>query len=287
MKPITIPGKLAAGLAAATAIWFLASTATTQPSSSTTYFLPATERAPGGQCSSTTYRLEAVIGAGVVARQAFSSNFKILGGFNTASDTPIAGQPWMTCATPMYGPILGGTTHTLHGHELALGPATNITIGGKSATVLSRAPGQVKVTLPAQTAPGWQPVTATNSGGTAHLSPRGVGILPMVEKAWAIEINQPFRITYRGTQGDIFFIAVAGAMIPGPAPIPPYHHGLELNFGALLGFLGPLQVTDPSGEFHLDIKGIPFVRPIYLQILGLPTANPGYSPGSFTNTIAL
>jgi len=51
--------------------------------------------------------------------------------------------------------------------------------------------------------------------------------------------------------------------------------------------VGPFPVTDPSGEFHLDFPGFPFVRPIYVQMLGLPTGSAGYGPGSFTNVIAL
>jgi hypothetical protein len=42
-----------------------------------------------------------------------------------------------------------------------------------------------------------------------------------------------------------------------------------------------------GGELHLDFPGIPFVRPIYVQMLGLPVSNPGYRPGRFTNALAL
>jgi hypothetical protein len=259
-----------------------------QATSSTTYFIPGAEPANGGVAASTNFRLEASFGAGVMADWSNSGNYRLLGGFNAAIEAPTTGQPWLTGVRPLYGPILGSAApFTVHGTELDLGTATNITIGGRAATVLSRAKDHVVVTLPAQPAPGWQPVTATNSGGTGHLSP-GIGILPMMDKAHAIEIGQPFRVTYRGTQGDIIYLAVASAKFPFTVPVPPYHHGLELNIGALLGpVVGPFPVTDPSGEFHFDLPGFGFVRPIYVQMLGLPTGPAGYGPGSFTNVIAL
>ena len=258
-----------------------------QSASSSTYFMPGNERAPGGQCTSTNFRMELAMGAGMVPQDTNSTNFKLLGGFNAVSDAPMAGAPWLSGASPLYGPILGGTTITLHGHELNLGAATSVAIGGKPAAVLSRSRDNVVVTLPAQDAPGWQPVAAVNGGGTSYLSPRGVGILPMCELAWPVDMGQPFRITYRGTVGDIFYMAVATAKLPGPAPLPPYHHGLELNIGTLWNIVGPIPVTDPNGEFHMDIPGIVFPRPIYVQMLGLPTMTPGYAPGSLTNTISL
>jgi len=257
-----------------------------QVASSTSFFVPGLERAPGGQCASTNFRMEICVGGGVVLQPLFSSNFKFLGGFNTVSDTPITGHPWLSGASPMYGPFLGGTTHTLHGHELNLGAATTATVGGHTATVLSRARDHMKVRLPGQTIPGWQPVTATNPGGTAHLI-KGIGILPMVEKAHAIEVGQPFRITYRGTQGDVVVIAVTTAKMAAPVPFPPYLHALEVDFGSLVDHIGPLGVTDPSGELHIDIPGIFFHRPIHVQMISLPVSNPGYAPGCFTNTITL
>jgi hypothetical protein len=259
-----------------------------QAASSTTYFLPGCEASNGGVAGSTTFRLEASFGSGVVPTRAASTNYRLLGGFNAAIETPAAGRPWLTGVRPLHGPILGGTArYDVHGTELQLGAATNVTIGGRTAPVVSRTRDKVVVTLPAQPAPGWQPVTATNAGGTAYL-PRGIGILPMVDRPQVIEINQPFRVTYRGTPGDVVFLAVAGGKLPFAISIPPYHHGLELNIGALIGpVAGPFVVTDPSGELHLDFPGIPFVRPIYVQMLGLPAFNPGYVPGSFTNVMAL
>lgn len=275
------------GFAAVALVLPLAASAQ-QSASSPTYFLPGAERAPGGQCASTNYRMEVAIGVGIVAQLANSTNFRLRGGFNAVSQVPIAGQPWLSGALPRYGPYLGGTTHFLHGYELNLGTSTNVTIGGRPATVLGRWPDRVQVKLPAQTAPGWQPVVAVNTGGTAHLSPHGIGILPLCETGWAIEIGQPFRVTYRGTQGDFIYVVVATGKFPFPVPIPPYNYGLELNLGALVGLLGPIPVTSPTGEFHLDFPaGIPLVRPIYVQMLALPIGSPGYQPGCFTNTIAL
>jgi hypothetical protein len=278
----------AIGLISLILVLGFASGAAAQAASSATYFLPGAELGSGGVCTSTTFRLEASFGSGVVAARADGTSTRLLGGFNAAIEAPALGRPWLTGVRPLHGPLLGSSARfTVHGTELDLGTTTNVTIGGRAATVLSRAQDHVVVTLPAQSAPGWQPVTATNSGGTAVL-PKGVGVLPMVEKPHAIEIGRPFRVTYRGTPGDIVFLAVASAKFPFTISVPPYHHGLELNIGALLGpVVGPFPVTNPSGEFHLDFPGFSFVRPIYVQMLGLPTANPGYAPGSFTNVIGL
>ncbi len=261
-------------------------TISAQSTSSTTYFMPSSERASGGKTASTTYRLEAALGAGVVPQLTTSTNFKLMGGFNAVSNTPIAGQVWLSACLPLYGPIIGGTGHTLHGHELHLGAATNITIGGQAATVASRTRDSVVLTLPLQSAPGWQPIVAANGGGTATLV-RGIGILPMSDKfPQAIDNTQPFRVTYRGQQGDIIYLAVASAKFPVVIPLGAYNHGLELNLGTFIGTVGPLPVTDPSGEFHFDIPGINFPRPLYVQMLGMSATAP-YAPGSFTNTISL
>jgi len=267
-------------------VFLFAASFAAQPASSTTYFLPGSEAASGGACGSTTYKLEASFGDGVVATRAVSSNFRLDGGFNAVLDATVGGRPWLTGVMPLYGPLLGGTAHTLHGTELHLGPATNVTVGGKAATVLARTNHEVRVTLPPQPAPGWQPVTVTNAGGT-DLMPRGLGVLPLLEKAHAVASGQPFRLSYRGTMGDLFFLAAAGSKFPFPIAIPPYHHGFQLNLGALLAFLGPFPVTDPSGVFHLDFPGIPIAAPIHVQLLVLPIGKPGYEPGSFTNVISL
>ena len=283
-----IPLLLAGFVAVAVALILPSMAAAQQSASSPSYFLPGGERAPGGQCASTNFRMEVAVGAGAVAQLSNSTNFKLLGGFNAVSEAPVAGQPWLSGAQPLFGPYPGGTTHYLHGHELNLGAATNVTIGGHAATVVNRWPDRVQVTLPVQSSPGWQPVTAVNAGGTAHLTPRGIGVLPMCETGWAIEIGQPFRVTYRGTPGDIIFVAVATARFPVAIPIPPYNYGFEQNLAALVGLIGPMPVTSPTGELHLDFPaGIPLIRPMYVQMLGLTTGSPGYQPGCFTNTTAL
>jgi len=221
-----------------------------------------------------------------VVEHAISAGFALLGGFNASIDAPTTGRPWLSGVVPLHGPLLGGTTHTVHGTELHLGAATNVTVGGAAAAVSSRARDHVTLTLPRQVAPGWKLVTATNEGGTAALV-RGIGVLPLLDKAHAVAVGEPFRITYRGTQGDILYLAAAGARFPAPVPVPPYHHGLELHLGALLALVGPIPVSDPSGVFHLDLPGFVFARPLYVQMLGVPVGNPGYGPGCFTNVIEL
>jgi len=259
-----------------------------QSASSATYFLLGTGQASGGTCGSATYVLGVAVGGGLAPEPAFSTTYRLVGGVNALADTPVAGQPWLSAAQPAFGPLLGGTVHTLHGHELALGATSQVTIGGRTATVTGRANDRLVVTLPAQAAPGWQPVRVTNGGGTGHLSPHAIGVLPMTEKAHAITPGQPFRLTYRGNPGDLFFFALATGRLPGPLPIGPFHHGLELDPARLIGSVfGPFAVTDPSGLFHFDWPaGIHFPRPLYFQMLGY-SATPGYAPASFTNTISL
>jgi hypothetical protein len=279
---------VAASIVAGFLVIGLTGAAHTQAAASENHLLVAPEVATGGACNSSNFALTASFGDGAAPTRAASANFQLLGGFNAAPDTPTTGSPWITGVLPRYGPVLGSTTvpYAVHGAELALGTTTNVTIGGQTAKVTARTNAKVMAQLPAQTSPGWKDVTLTNSGGTAYL-PRGVGILPMAETSHAVEIGRPFRVTYRGTPGDIIYFAASIGQLPFTAVIPPYKHGVELNIGALLAFIGPLPVTDPSGEFHIDFPGFPFARPICIQFLGLPTANPGYAPGSFTNLLSL
>jgi len=259
---------------------------TAQAASSPTYFLPAAEVGDGGASASTNFQLTATLGSGPAEEQADSSNFRLLGGLNAATDAPTTGRPWLTGVVPRFGPFLGGTIHTAHGTELDLGAATSVQTGGRIAAVMSRARDQVKLTLATQAAPGWQTVRVTNGGGTATL-PRGIGILPMADKPQPILSGKPFRITYRGTQGDLFYLAIAGGKLPFAFAVPPYHHGLELNPALLIDVIGPFPVTAPNGEFHFDFPGIPLPRPLFVQMLGLPTSNPGYAPGCLTNAMEL
>jgi len=271
---------------AAAVLLDVAAPAGAQAASSPTYLLVASEVAPGGRCVSTGFRLDLALGAGGVAPPASSANFRLPGGFNAALDVTTTGSPWLTGVSPPYAPILGGTVHSLHGAELDLGAATNVTVGGAAATVTARFKDRITITMPLQQTPGWQPVVATNSGGTATLA-RGIGVLPLVEMPRPFVANEPFRITYRGTPGDVVYVVVTGARLPFAVTIPPYNHGLELNLGTLLGLVGPLPVFDPSGLAHLDFPGLNPGAPVYVQMFGLPAANPGYAPGTFTNVIKL
>ena len=78
-----------------------------QPAAITNHFVVGQEAAPGGACSSTSYRLEASFGSGVVAARADSTNYRLLGGFNAVIEAPVAGQPWITGVLPCYAPMLG------------------------------------------------------------------------------------------------------------------------------------------------------------------------------------
>ena len=279
---------LAFGLLALVTVFVLSPVATAQSTaSSLNYFVLCPEHANGGLSASTNFKMESAVGEGVVGKFAFSTNYKLLGGVNACADTPVAGSPWLSGTAPFYGPLLGGTSHTVHGHNLDLGVSTSATVGGFAAAVTTTAKDRLVIKLPAQSSPGYKPITATNSGGTAHLSPKGIGVLPLIELDWAIDIGQPWKFTYRGTQGDILYLAVTAAKLPGPVPIGPYHHGFELNLGAFIGLIGPLPVTAADGTMTLNFPGFFFFRPIYVQALALPSVPAGYNPGSFTNTIAL
>jgi hypothetical protein len=257
-----------------------------QAASSPTYLLVGAERAPGGTCATTNFVLDVAIGAGVVPERTASTSYVLLGGFAAALETVRNGAPWSSGVSPLVGPLLGGTAHALHGADLDVGPSTSVLVGGVSASVTGRAADRVAFTLPAQAAPGWKAVAATTTGGTSTL-PNGIGVLPLVETPQPVAVNVPFRVTYRGTQGDVVYLAVANARFPVAIPVAPYHFGLGLHPGALLGVVGPLPVLAPDGVLHLDFPGLPLPRPLHVQMLGIPVASPGYGPGSFTNVLDL
>lgn len=82
---------------------------------------------------------------------------------------------------------------------------------------------------------GWQPVDV-QAGGELSSLPEGIGILPMLDLPRAAQPDVPFRLTYRGSQGDIavwFLAAGNGSFL---IRLPGYGHGFELD---LLTFLPP------------------------------------------------
>ena len=267
------------------ALLLTATASIAQPASSPNHFLVAETDAPGANCASAIYKLDVCVG-GDFAADASSKSFSFLGGFKASLDAPVTGRPWITASYPFYANLFGGAAQQIHGTEFLLGPSANVTVGGVPAAVTARTPNRIDVVCPRQFAPGWQPITVTNSGGTAHLT-KGVGVLPLLETVNPVEIGQPFQIRYRGNQGDLIYMAVTSLKSVAPAVLPPYHHGLELNLAGFLGLVGPFPVFNRDGTFTLSFPGVVFPRPIYVQMLALPTKNNSYEPGSFTNLISL
>jgi hypothetical protein len=257
-----------------------------QFASSSSYFQVNNTQASGGIAKSEVWFVHANFGEGVVAEFTSSSSFQILGGFNASTRWQSNNKPALAAVVPGFAPLFGGRSAMVHGFNLAQGTFTNILIDGQAATVVNRAPDYARVIMPFQVSPGWKTVVATTPEGTAFL-PRGVGILPMADLPHPVVRGAPFRITYRGTNGDLVYLAVSGSLWPAPVPIPPYFHGLELAFGRQVHIAGPLLVVDPSGELHLDFPGLPLPKPLYVQMLAIPQGNPGYGPGCFTNVLEL
>jgi hypothetical protein len=255
-----------------------------QAASSATYFLPSSEVSPGGEGTSFTYRLTAGSGSGVTPSRSLSISYVLEGGFPASLDATVTGRPWVTGVRALYGPLLGGTQHVVHGTELDLGALTTVDAGGAPAAVRARARDQLLVTLPGLSSPGWKSVAVTNTGGTSTL-PGGVGVLPMMDRPRAVLAGAPFRLTYRGASGDAVVWCVALGNGPVPIPIPPFLHALELDLLTLL-VVPAGTVTDPSGELHLDIPAVFFTRPVHVQAFCL-SGNLGWTPGAFTNVLQL
>lgn len=258
-----------------------------QPASSARYFMPCVEASAGGSGASTTYRLAASFGDGVVAGRADSATYRILGGFNACSVTTVTNRVWASGVDPRFTPITGGSLHTIYGHRLDLGASTSVMVGGLATTVNTRANDRLTVTAPAFTRPGWAPITVTNAGGTAHLA-RALGVYPMADTVpSAIESTQPFSVSYRGQAGDVVLIVVTRRRLPAAVSIPPYRHAIEVDLATIIGDpVGPFTVTDPSGVLRLDFPGIGFTRPIHVQMIGVSATAP-YAPGSLTNVVTL
>lgn len=278
--------RIVVGLATTGLVLGLADRLTAQAASSTSHFLVGAEVGAGGRSGSTNHRLDASFGCGVVPLAANAANTILAGGFAACLDAAVAGRPWLTGAKPLYVPYQGGVSLGLHGTELALGASTTAVIGATpvAVPVTARTRDRVQVTIPTRTLePGWQPVAVWNAGGVSVL-PRGVGVLPLLEKNRAIQIGEPFRVTYRGYPGDLVYIAIAGAK-GRPIRIPPYHGALRFNPGTLIEFFGPL-VAGPTGELHINGPSGRWARPVVVQMLGVHRT-PTLGSGAVTNVLEL
>ena len=251
-----------------------------QSASSTTFFLVDGEFGPGGTAQSFVHALTGISAAGAPAARALSPGFVLLGGFPAAIETPAGGRPWLSGVTPAYAPLLGGTPLVLHGTELHLGAAPAITVGGVAAPAGPRTQATFQTTLPAQPEPGYRAVTVQTSAGSSTL-PQGLGVLPLLDLPVAHQANVPFALRYLGAQGDQVVLIVALGRLPFTFPLPPFHHGLQLDLATMI-VLPALVVTNPLGTLLVDLPAVAPPVPIWFQALTL-TQNAGWFPGSFTN----
>jgi hypothetical protein len=253
-----------------------------QPASSQLYFMVGVSFASGGASGSLTYKLDGMQGAECTALAAASANYRLTGGFAALLDAPASGRPWLSGVVPRLATLHGQAALALHGTELNLGAPPVITIGGQAAPLLTRTNDMLTTTLPIQPSPGWKPVVVDNPLGTSTL-PEGIGVLPLLEFPAAPARNVPSKIDLRGRQGDLFAFAASLARIP-PIPLPPLHHGLELDPATLI-VLPPFTITDPGGVFTLAVPANPGPFVLYVQA-AVVTTDPGYAPASFTNVVS-
>ena len=255
-----------------------------QRASSETYFLVSAEHGSGGTSQTAQYVLTAAQGSGVVAARAVSGSYVLEGGFVSTLAVPVTGAPMLTGVLPRFATMRSGAAISLHGTELDLGPIPTVLVGGQPAAVAARTTATITTTLPAQPAPGWQPVEVQSALGSAVLS-KGIGVLPMLEAPRPVQSNVPGEIVYRGSAGDLMVLIFALGPSPVPIPLPPFGHALEVDLLTSL-WAPPVPVTDPSGVSRFAIPAIAASAQIHVQAFGL-SSDPGYAPGSFTNAITI
>lgn len=245
------------------------------------YFSESSAHVDGGSAQSTTYKMAATIGAPILAGRANSTNFGVEGSFlGTLSAS--GSHPWVTSCLPNFVTPLSQLTVWLSGTRLDIGGTPIVTVGGKTATILSRSPTALAVRLPSLSVPGFQPIVVQNTSGSSTL-PRGVGVLPMIFTEGAPASNKGFDLIFKGTQTDTIIWAL-GVNEGPPIPISNFLHGLTIN-ASFVRILPTMQITSPTGELRLPIPAVPFNFKIYVQGLFVST-NPGYAPGSFSNLIS-
>lgn len=252
-----------------------------QAMSSTNYFMPSIEMASGQSATSTNYAGHLSFGNGVIPNPATSLSYRIPGGFAATLDVSPAGKPWVTHVEPAFVMPKGGAAMTVHGFGLNLGTSPVLEFGGRAATINSRAASRVTANLPAGVAPGYPSVRMTSTVGSTTAEDT-FGVLPLIYADPAPAPNQKFTIVFKGTRGDSVIWAI-GALPGSPIPIPPLLYGLALNPAAML-LLPGFSITHASGEFHMPIPASSYVSPLYIQAV-FSSSNPGYSPGSFSNTL--
>lgn len=261
-----------------------------QAASSESYFLSAGAIASGAEAQSAGYRLRPAVGAAPGAGAASSALFILAAGFPAAIGVPASGRPWLAGVTPSLTTMNGAAPLVIHGRDLDLGPVPLLTIGGQTATVLTRTSSRLTTVVPAQPAPGKQAAAASNALGTTVL-PDGLTVLPMIGFEPAFAPFEPSTLVYRGTTGDLVIIVISAGLSPVPIVAPPFGHAIRVDIPGIALWIPPtmqlLPVLDPGGAFRITFPPIPFV-PTGIAIQGLAVSgHPGYAPGAFTNVVVL
>lgn len=251
--------------------------------SSATYFVAAAEFGSGELGISPLYRAQGSQGSGVVVEPAAaSSTYRMRGGFFGALTSPMLGKPWLTGARPLFVKPSGNPSVTLHGTELWLGPTPTVTVGGVPASVVTRTVDRMVINLPPLAVPGYQPVVFSNSAGTAVL-PEGLGVLPMLEKREPLNGVDRNYLRIHTLQFDIAFIALGLAPAPG-IQVLDFQYQLLLDPFQVV-FTDAFLVTDPDGKTTIPLPPYPSGQ-LWVQVLAI-TADPSYTPGRWTNAVAL
>lgn len=271
----------ALGLAASAA----AQQAISGSASSPTYFVAASNFGSGEEADTAFYKLQPSQGAGVVVEpDAASSTYRMRGGFPAALTSPTLGTMLLTGARPFYLKPVDNPTLTLHGTQLWLGNTPTVNVGGATgpAGVILRSVDQIVVNLPPLTVPGLQNVTVTNSTGASVLV-EGVGVLPMMEKREPLNGADPNELRIRTLPGDVVLLALGGSTVPG-IQVLDFDYLLLLNPNDVY-VTTAFFVTDPEGLTRIPLPPYPSGF-LYTQSLVI-TADPSYTPGSWTNAVAL
>jgi hypothetical protein len=251
-------------------------------SSSQNYFMAAVELGSGEDADSTLYRLRSSQGSGVVVEpDASSATYRMRGGFFGALSAPLTGQPWLTAVRPFFVPQTGSPNLTLHGTEMYLGSTPTVQIGGQPASTGARFVDRMVATLPDQPAPGFQPVLVSNNLGQTVLN-EGVGVLPMFYLREPADGYERTELRYQGTPGDMMILALGIGQVQNGYVLPGYRYALQIDPNLILA-TNFFAVLDPEGTMTLQLPRFAPTNLLRVQSLVL-TNNPGYAPGSWTNS---
>lgn len=257
-----------------------AASAQSASASSDSFVLATSIVADGRRLASASFVLDAAVGRADASRGA-STAFVLAGGFGATLGATATGRPWLLATRPLEATMRSLAPLVMSGTELDLGAVPMVTIGGVAAAVGSRSRSAITTTLPHQPRPGRHAVVVANALGTTTLT-AGIAVLPLLEVERPPRPDEAFAVRYRGRAGDRFALAVGLSRTP-LLRIDPLLHGLEI---APLIVTDLFAVSDASGMFDVAIPAVPVLTGILLQAVVL-SADPGYAPGTFTNSLEL